>query len=342
MPALIDVDVHLPLADFTLDVQFATDAKVTALVGPSGSGKTSLVESIAGLRRATGRIAVDSVELTELPPERRRVGYVPQDAALFPHLTVRENILFGGRDPSRATSLGEILELTPLLDRSPSTLSGGERQRVAIARALMTDPRLLLLDEPLAAVDQPLRERIVMFLRRVRDLGIPMIYVTHQPFEAIALSSWCVVLEKGRVVAKGHPREVLSRDPILGSLENIFEVANPRHERSKGITRVTTTDGMELVLPYDRVADAAFPLVVRIGAEEIVVFGEPPAAISSRNLIEGTINTIRESDGVVDIVVAARAPVRVRITRSAADDLRLALGSRVWMALRSRSFRIVG
>src|SRR5215470_13028484 len=106
-----------------------------------------------------------------------------------------------------------------------------------------------------------------MFLRRVRDLGVPMIYVTHQPFEAIALASWCIVLEKGRVVAKGHPRDVLSRDMILGSLENVFEVSNPRHDRSKGVTRVTTSEGMDLVLPYDRVADAAFPLVVRIGAE---------------------------------------------------------------------------
>ena len=323
-------------------MQFATDAKVTALVGPSGSGKTSLVESIAGLRRATGRIVVDSVPLIDRPPERRGVGYVPQDAALFPHLSARDNIRYGSRDDGRFESICATLELTALLDRMPSTLSGGERQRVAIARALMTEPRLLLLDEPLAAIDQPLRERILMFLRRVRDFGVPMIYVTHQPFEAIALASWCVVLEKGRAVAKGHPRDVLSRDPILGSLENVFEVANPRHERSKGVTRVTTSEGMDLVLPYDRVADAAFPLVVRIGAEDIVVFGERPGAISSRNLIEGSVNAIRESDWIVEIVVAAAAPIRIRITRSAADELRLALGSRVWLALRSRSFRIVG
>src|SRR5262249_28343196 len=181
----------------TRDAQFSTDAKVTALVGPSGSGKTSLVESIAGLRQATGRIAVGETPLIDLPPERRRIGYVPQDAALFPHLSVRDNIRFGGRDDTRFESLCATLELTPLLSRSPSTLSGGERQRVAIARALMTGPRLLLLDEPLAAIDQPLRERILMFLRRARDFGVPMIYVTHQPFEAFALSTWCIVLEQG-------------------------------------------------------------------------------------------------------------------------------------------------
>jgi len=337
---MIEIDVRLPLAHFTLDVQCTTDAKVTALVGPSGSGKTSLIESIAGLRRATGRVVVDSISLLELPPEERRVGYVPQDVALFPHLDVRGNIEYGGRDGSRFDSLCSTLELTPLLGRDPATLSGGERQRVAIARALMTDPRLLLLDEPLASVDQPFRERILMFLRRVRDLGVPMIYVTHQPFEAIALSTWCVVLENGRVAAQGAPREILSGAP--GALENVFEVSNPRHDPSKGITRVDTSDGLQLVLPYDRVADAAFPLIVRISAEEIVVFGERPGAISSRNLIEGTVSAIRESDGVVDVVVAAPAPIRVRVTRSAADELRLAAGSRVWLALRSRSFRVVG
>ena len=319
-----------------------SDAKVTALVGPSGSGKTSLIESIAGLRSASGRIVIDSISLAELPPERRRIGYVPQDVVLFPHLSVRDNIFYGGRDRGRFDSLCHTLELVPLLDRSPTTLSGGERQRVAIARALMTDPRLLLLDEPLASVDQPLRERVLMYLRRVRDLDVPMIYVTHQQFEAVALSSWCIVLRDGRVAAEGRPREILFADPSSGALENVFEVSNPRHEPEKGITRVMTSDGLELVLPHDRVADVAFPLIVRISAEEIVLFGERPGAISSRNLIEGTVTAIRETDGIVDLVVAAPSPIRVRITRSAADELELANGSRVWLAMRSRAFRIVG
>ena len=321
-------------------MQCRSDAKVTALVGPSGSGKTSLIESIAGLRKAAGRMVIDSMSMLELPPERRHIGYVPQDVALFPHLDVRDNICYGGRDRARFDSLCDTLGLEPLLDRSPATLSGGERQRVAIARALMTDPRLLLLDEPLASVDQPLRERILMYLRRVRDLGVPMIYVTHQPFEAIALSSWCIVLQDGRVAAEGRPREILLAQP--GALENVFEVLNPRHDASKGITHVVTTDGLELVLPHDRVADAAFPLIVSISAEEIVVFGERPGAVSSRNVIEGTVGAMRESDGVVNLVVSAPAPIRVRITRSAADELHLAEGSKVWLAMRSRAFRIVG
>src|SRR5690348_4267719 len=140
VPALIDLEVRLPLAHFTLDVRCTSDAKVTALVGPSGSGKTSLIETIAGLRHAGGHILVDGTDLTALPPEKRKIGYVPQDAALFPHMSVRQNIAYGGTHnfETVCTTLG----LTAMLDRLPSTLSGGERQRVAIARALATEPRL--------------------------------------------------------------------------------------------------------------------------------------------------------------------------------------------------------
>jgi len=199
---VIEVDLTLPLAHFTLAVQCALGEKVTAVIGPSGSGKTSLIESIAGLRpKATGRVVIDGVDVMPLPPERRRIGYVPQDVALFPHLNARRNLTFGGNE--RFDEIVSILELAPLLHRAPASLSGGERQRVALGRALMTSPRLLLLDEPLAAVDQPLRERVLVFLQRVRDLGVPMIYVTHQPAEAAALAAWSVVLEEGRIVNQG-------------------------------------------------------------------------------------------------------------------------------------------
>ncbi|MEA2162695.1 MAG: molybdate transport system ATP-binding protein [Thermoanaerobaculia bacterium] len=345
---MIDIDIQLPLAHFTLDVRCALRANVTAIVGPSGSGKTSLIESIAGLRRASGRIAVDDVVLLDtaahldLPPERRGIGYVPQDAALFPHKNAGENIRFGGDDRSRFDSLVTALELAPILRRTPTSLSGGEKQRVALARALMTQPRLLLLDEPLASIDQPLRERILLYLRRVRDLGIPMIYVTHQPFEALALSNWCVVMRDGRVTAEGPSRSVLADPGVAGSVDNVFEVSEPQHDRELGITRVITSDGLALVLPFDQVSDALFPLVVRIRADDIVVFGERPTSISSRNVFEGTIASLRTSEGVVDLTVTTPAPLSVRITGAAARDLGLAEGSRVWLALRSRAFRIVG
>jgi molybdate transport system ATP-binding protein len=338
---MIEIDVTLPLAHFTLAVCATLDAPVTALVGPSGSGKTSLIETIAGLRpHARGRIVIDGDDLTSLKPEKRRIGYVPQDVALFPHLDVRRNITFASNDRAHFDALCETLALATLLDRAPSSLSGGEKQRAALARALMTNPRLLLLDEPLASIDQPLRERILLYLRRIRDLGVPMLYVTHQPFEALALAGSCIVLRDGRVVAHGAPRDVLY--DVATDVDNVFEVSDPQHDAGHGVTRVRTAEGLELVLPYDFVSEATFPLVVRISGEEIVVFGEKPSSISSRNIIEGHVADLRERDGIVDLTVATPLPIRVRVTRAAADDLHLAPRTRVWLAMRSRSFRVVG
>jgi molybdate transport system ATP-binding protein len=342
---MIEINIRLPLARFELQVHCTTDARVTALVGPSGSGKTSLVETIAGLRpNARGSLVIDGVDVAPLPPERRGVGYVPQDVALFPHLSARRNITFASKDRAHFDLLVETLALEPLLDRPPASLSGGERQRVALARALMMQPRLLLLDEPLASIDQPLREKILLYLRRIRDLGVPMIYVTHQPFEAMALAGECIVLRDGSIAAQGSPADVLYE--LATEVDNVFEVAGPRHDPEKGITSVTTTDGLPLVLPYDAVRDAEFPLVVRISGEEVVVFGEEPVAISSRNVIEGTVTDTRQRDGRVDLVIVpllhGGKPIHVRVTRAAADELALAPGRRVWLAMRSRAFRIVG
>lgn len=332
---MIELDVHLPLARITLDVRTTIAARVTAIVGRSGAGKTTLLEVIAGLR--PGRVVIDGTDLTHLPPERRGIGYVPQDVALFPHLDVRGNIRFASRDERRFAELCTMLALEPLLDRATASLSGGEKQRVALARALMANPRLLLLDEPLASVDQPLRERILLSLRRIRDHGVPMLYVTHQPFEALALATSCIVLDAGRIAAQGAPRDVL--DSVATDVDNVFEVVNPRHEPERGISRVRTAEGLELTLAYDDVAGAEFPLVVRVSGEEIVVFGERPRSLSSRNVIEGTITARTDRGGAVDLTIAS---IRVRVTRAAADELDLQPGRTVWLGIRSRSFRVVG
>lgn len=214
--------VRLPLAHFTLEVDAVLDGRVTAIFGASGAGKTALLEIIAGLRRpAAGCVRVGDLTLTEVvtatfvSPEHRAVGYVPQEGALFPHLSVKKNLLYGHaatrEHPAGLTfaHVTEILELAALTDRAIGTLSGGERQRVALGRALLASPRLLLLDEPLAGLDTPLRERLLPYLARIRDeFAIPMLYVTHSPDEVVALCDAVVVLAAGRVTTRGRPTEL--------------------------------------------------------------------------------------------------------------------------------------
>jgi len=218
---MIDVDVSLPLDRFALEAKFRTESRAVALLGPSGCGKTSLLETIAGLRvRAAGRIIVEDRTLLDtaarirLRPEDRRVGYVPQDSLLFPHLDVRSNIRFGLRraeTPERLfADVIAMLEIDHLLARYPATLSGGERQRVALARALASAPRLLLLDEPLAALDVELKERILPYLIRIRDrTRLRTIYVTHNRNEAIAFADEALLMRAGRIEACGPPQRVV-------------------------------------------------------------------------------------------------------------------------------------
>ncbi|HVU25963.1 MAG TPA: ATP-binding cassette domain-containing protein, partial [Opitutus sp.] len=214
--------LRLPLAHFTLEVDATLAGRVTAIFGASGAGKTSLLETIAGLRRpSAGAVRLDETPLTAVAthtfvaPEHRAIGYVPQEGALFPHLSARRNLLYGF-DPRRPRPaplafdhVAAVLELSPLVDRATGTLSGGERQRVALGRALLAAPRLLLLDEPLAGLDAPLRDRLLPYLARVRDeFAIPMLYVTHSPDEVVALCDDVLVLTRGRVTARGRPMDL--------------------------------------------------------------------------------------------------------------------------------------
>ena len=196
-------DVVLPLAHFTLEVSLDLRARTTALYGPSGAGKTSVLEAIAGLRKPrSGRIELHGRDVTGLPPRLRRAGYVPQDDALFPHMTVRQNVFYA-RGLKAEPHVLDVLEIGPLLDRNVKSLSGGERKRVALARALLSDPEVLLLDEPLAGVDVALRDRVLEYLVRIRDeFPIPTIYVTHQMAEVETICDEIVHLERGLVVAQ--------------------------------------------------------------------------------------------------------------------------------------------
>jgi molybdate transport system ATP-binding protein len=206
---VIDLDIELAQGSFVLAARARLDARAAALFGPSGAGKTTILDAIAGLRTPRrgsitidGRVLFSSDRRVNLPPHHRRVGYVPQDVALFPHMNVRRNLLYG-RHPGVSPDLDRVvgmLEVAPLLDRRVTELSGGERQRVALGRALMSGPSVLLLDEPLAAVDVPLRRRILPYLQRVRDeLVVPIIYVSHDREEVEALADVVVMVEGGQV-----------------------------------------------------------------------------------------------------------------------------------------------
>jgi molybdate transport system ATP-binding protein len=213
----IDLIAQAPLGDFALDARFSSDSRVTAIYGPSGSGKTSLLNVIAGLLRpAHGRVTVDGAVLTDtgtglcLPPCRRRIGYVFQDSRLFPNLSVKGNLLYGRFFAARRDRYGsfeevvDLLDLRPLLRRGVQDLSGGERQRVAIGRALLASPRLLLLDEPLASLDERRKQEVMPFLERLRDqIRVPMVYVSHARAEIDRLAGCVVTLANGRVVALG-------------------------------------------------------------------------------------------------------------------------------------------
>jgi molybdate transport system ATP-binding protein len=221
--------LRLSLGALTIDVDQEFKGRVTGLFGPSGSGKTTLLEIISGLRRPeTGliktddRVLIDTDRNFSLPTEKRRIGYVPQDLALFPHLSVRKNLLYGVKyaDPNEPRPamdhIIEVLEIEMLLERKIGSLSGGEKQRVAFARAILASPRLLLLDEPLANLDQPLKEKMIVYLQHLRDeFQIPMIYVSHDADEVVSLCDEVAVLQSGQIICSGSPEAVFSAAPTI-------------------------------------------------------------------------------------------------------------------------------
>ncbi|KFE68851.1 molybdenum ABC transporter ATP-binding protein [Hyalangium minutum] len=350
---MIELSLQLPLARFSLEVEARFASASVAVMGRSGSGKTSLLESLAGLRREArgrlgvgGRVLLDSAVGVEVPPEARRMGYVPQDSLLFPHLTARENVRFGVRKgrPSRVDEAVALLELEPLLHRYPATLSGGERQRVALARALATDPALLLLDEPLAALDVALKERVLPYLLRIRDEArVPMLYVTHQLGEARVLAQEALLLEQGRVKAVG-PADTVLGGTTRGALglegeENILEGVLERP--AEGGLRLRMAQGLSLWVPDSVELAVGGRAAYAVLAEDILLSMGPLTGVSARNVLEGTVKRIEEA-GVGDrilLVEVAGVPFAVRVTEGAVRELQVAQGSRVFLAVKTSACR---
>jgi len=371
---MLTVRLRFPLDRFDLDVDFVARQRVTGVFGASGAGKTSLLKAVAGLERCAdgvvrlgGETWLDSAAGIHLPPERRDVGYVPQDGLLFPHRDVRRNLLAGaerarrrGADPE-ATLAGvcDLLELTPLLDREPATLSGGERQRVALGRALCSGPRLLLLDEPLASLDLPLRRRILPLLARVHDeLTVPMLFVSHDPVEMQALCDEVVVLGEGRVVAAGPPHRVLT-DPAVFALadeegyENVLpgvlvetdgDTARVRLGEAGGGGADADVDVSAPVLITPRSAGRPGDrLLVSLPAREILIATRRPEGLSARNVLPARVTALRPA-GAFHLLTASLHPalpeVVSEISAETCERLGLAPEREVFLIVKAAGLRL--
>lgn len=301
---MIRVDVQQQLGAFALDVAFDAPVGVTALFGRSGSGKTSVINAIAGLTRPdAGRIELNDRTLFDrricVPPHKRRIGYVFQDARLFPHMTVAQNLHYGGSHDADAVIA--LLGLSDVLERRPARLSGGEKQRVALGRALMSNPQLLLMDEPLAALDTARKAEILPYLEALRDRAdVPIIYVSHAISEVTRLANTLVVLQAGKVMQAGPVADVLA-DPasvkLLGRYDAgaLLTATVQAHDPVDALTIVTTAAGE--ILLQGQVGRPGDVVRLRVPAQDIILSLERPTGISALNALPVTITEIAKGDG---------------------------------------------
>ncbi|WP_410219279.1 molybdenum ABC transporter ATP-binding protein [Paracoccus sp. (in: a-proteobacteria)] len=318
----LSVRLRHRFAAFALDVDFDALAGVTALFGPSGAGKTTLINAVAGLLRpAKGRIEAGGAVLfddragIDLPPHRRGVGYVFQDARLFPHLTVRQNLLFGrrfargrGKGGADLTDIAALLGIEALLSRRPAALSGGEAQRVALGRALLSRPRLLLLDEPLAALDEARKAEILPYLERLRDIGgLPILYVSHSAAETRRLATTVIRLEAGRVTAMGPAQRVLGEDAPGVALEARLVKARD------GIAHLDSSIG-----PLRLCCASGTPtLRLWVGADNVMIATVPPQGLLAQNVLPARVIG-PDADPTVLRLAVAQGHLLARLPRGSA------------------------
>jgi molybdate transport system ATP-binding protein len=366
---------HIPAAsDFALDVDFHAAPGFTILFGASGAGKTTLLDCIAGLVEPdSGRIAIgdcalfDALGRIHLPVEKRNIGYVFQDLALFPHLTVEENVDYGlshlprAERNQRTAAILTAFRIPHLAHRRPSEISGGERQRVALARALVTDPVVLLLDEPLAALDAATKARIIGDLRAWNEAHrIPILYVTHSREEVFALGESALVLDRGRILAQGTPHEVLSA-PLqeavahLAGFENILDATVESIHADRGTMtcllyqsesgkpaqlETVQLKPVPLETPLVR-AQVGSPLRVGIRAGDILLAIKPPVGLSARNVIPGRLLSLVRRDVIISARVNCGVELEVHLTLAAREALQLEPGRDVWLVIKTHSCHLM-
>ncbi len=345
---------------FALACDFVAAPGFTIVFGASGAGKTTLLDAIAGLvRPEAGNIAAgesvlfDSERRLDVPAQKRKLGYVMQELALFPHLTVEQNVQYGlaGLErPEREKPTSEILEsfhIAQLRSRKPSEISGGERQRAAVARALVTNPRALLLDEPLSALDLPTKSRILDDLRRWNEAhAVPILYVTHSREEMFAIGERVLVLEAGRIVADGAPHEVMTAPRLgmvaeLAGFENILDVAAESIHEERGTMTCRLADGgtvLETPLVHVEKGSA---LRVGIRAGDILLATYEPQGLSARNVIPGRIVSLVRRDMIMVARVNCGVEMEVHLTLAARDSLHLQPGCEVWLVIKTHSCHLV-
>lgn len=352
---MLSVALRHKLGAFSLDAEFEAPAGLTVLFGGSGSGKTSIINAVSGLLRPDqgrisieGRVVFDHATGQNLPAHKRGIGYVFQEARLFPHLSVRQNLLFGARfAAARPWRLGNaaqfdhvvgMLGLEALLDRRPGALSGGEKQRVAIGRALLSRPRMILADEPLAALDGPRKEEILPYFERLRDEGdVPILYVSHAMQEVARLATSVVVIEGGRVLRQGAAHEVLV-DPVLaarhadaGAVLSAVVVAH----HDDGLSALAAGGATVFVPRIDQ--PIGHRVRLRVAAQDVMIAMAPPVGVSALNCVAAEVKSIRETS-VASVVVELATPaggILARITKRSCADLGLCVGVRCYAVLKT-------
>jgi molybdate transport system ATP-binding protein len=348
----LEVDVDHARGSFHVAARFTAAPGLTALFGRSGSGKTTLVDIVGGLVRPNrGRVAVDGQVHVDtergvfVPSHRRRIGYVFQDSRLFPHLSVRRNLLYGrwfNSEAGSATDLASVVDLLGighLLERRPQSLSGGEKQRVAIGRALLAHPQLLLMDEPLAALDEARRAEILPYIERLRDeRGVPILYVSHSVAEVARLATTVVILTDGKVTAVGPVADIL---PLADSGEggSVLDATVARHDEAFQLSVLTSAAG-ELQVPRLS-APLGAPVRAYIRARDVMLSLKPPEEISALNVLAGRVAAVEASANGAQAEVKLDcngAALSARLTAKSVQRLALAPGKPVYAVIKSVSF----
>jgi molybdate transport system ATP-binding protein len=355
--SLLLKNVSLPLATFSLDVEAQLHGRITVIFGPSGAGKTSLLDLVAGLRTARSafiqlddRVLTDTARGVSVATKRRGIGYVPQDLALFPHLSVRQNLLYGTKFNDGSNRLFsfdhvvEVLELEPLVQRSVRELSGGEKQRVALARAMLASPRLLLLDEPLASLDLGLKTRIIPYLARIRDeFHLPMLYVTHDRHELLSLADEMVVLVNGKVVQTGPVREVFSR-PATVAVAGLLTVETIQPGRIVKMTEelVTIAVGSLLLSSTEQTLPAnTLDVYVCIRAEDVILLKGGAAPSSARNRLQATVQSLTREGPHMRVELDCGFALTAVLTKQACEELALKAGDIVLALVKAPHIHLI-